>query len=255
MPHQNTVFRGLSTSALSSVFMKMLVLWDIDLTLIDPAGIGKFWYLDALAAVTGVSLHTMPALAGKTERAITSEALIRHGITPSEDLIQQMWKELIAACTRRHRLLTERASVLPGARNALDTLARQPGTIQSLVTGNLPEIAWNKLSTFDLHRNLDFTIGGYGSLSPDRSDLVAEAIDQAEAKHGTTVTPGSVVVLGDTPDDITAAHHHGASGIGVATGRHTDEDLRECGADAVLTGLTDTDTVLATIQCTARSIW
>lgn len=228
--------------------MKTLLLWDIDLTLIDLGGLSQTWYAEALAAVAGVSLQEMPSLPGRTERAITSEALTAHGIEPTEDLIQQMWKELIAVCTRTHTHFAEHGQALSGAAEALAAVSEQPDIVQSLVTGNLYDIAWLKLSAFDLHRHVDFDIGGYGSLSVDRHELVATAITRAGIKHGRVFAPGSVVVLGDTPDDVAAAQHHGAAGIGVATGRHTAHELHNAGADAVLGDLTDTDTVLAAIR-------
>ena len=61
--------------------MRRLVLWDIDLTLIDARGFGTRWYRKALAEVTGKDLIRMPNTAGRTELAITTDVLNTHGRT------------------------------------------------------------------------------------------------------------------------------------------------------------------------------
>jgi len=46
-----------------------------------------------------------------------------------------------------------------------------------------------------------------------------------------------VLVVGDTPNDIAAAHAAGAIGIGVASGHSSKEELHRAGADYVLGSL------------------
>ncbi|MFC4000723.1 HAD family hydrolase [Prauserella oleivorans] len=224
-----------------------LVLWDIDLTLVDLRGLGGDWYTKALASVAGVSLERMPSFPGRTELAITTELLSAHGIEPTEDLVRAVWQELVALSTETLPSLHDYGHALPGASAALAALAARTGVVQSLVTGNLPEIARHKLSAFDLHGHVDFTIGGYGSLSAHRPDLVAHAVELATSKHGMAFAPEDVVVIGDTPHDVEAALHHGAVAIGVATGRHGADVLHAAGAHIVFHDLSDTEAVLRAI--------
>ncbi|WP_307849433.1 HAD family hydrolase [Qaidamihabitans albus] len=224
-----------------------LVLWDIDLTLVDLHGLGGDWYAEALATVADVAMRDVPSFPGRTERAITLEILDAHGLEPSEEIIRRIWRELVVISTRALPTLTERGRALPGAAAALTELAGRDHVVQSLVTGNLPEIARHKLTAFGLNEHIDFALGGYGSLSAHRPDLVTHAAELATAKHGTTFKPGSVVVVGDTPHDIDAALQHGALAVGVATGRYTEGQLREAGAHAVLGDLSDTGAVLAAL--------
>ena len=58
---------------------------------------------------------------------------------------------------------------------------------------------------------------------------------------------GRVVVVGDTPHDVSAAHANGAFAIAVATGRDSMLDLESAGADAVLGDLSDTHRVVELI--------
>jgi phosphoglycolate phosphatase-like HAD superfamily hydrolase len=57
-----------------------------------------------------------------------------------------------------------------------------------------------------------------------------------------------LIVIGDTPHDITAARANGAFAVGVATGRNPVDELLACGADAALEDLRDLDRVLAIIE-------
>ncbi|SFA88652.1 Phosphoglycolate phosphatase, HAD superfamily [Amycolatopsis marina] len=224
-----------------------LVLWDIDLTLVELRGLGGGWYAQALADVAGVALREVPTFPGRTERAITMEVLAAHAIEATDEIVQRMWERLVALSTEARPTLAQRGRALPGAAAALDAMAGQACIVQTLVTGNLPEIAMHKLSAFELHTHLDFDIGGYGSLSAQRPELVAHAMRRAEAKHGNPYAPESVVVIGDTPHDVDAALHHGAVAIGVATGRHSERELRDSGAHVVFTDLSDTAAVLAAV--------
>ncbi|WP_246258441.1 HAD family hydrolase [Amycolatopsis anabasis] len=226
---------------------KRLVLWDIDLTLVDLRGLGGAWYTSALASVTGATLTELPSFPGRTEKAITTELLTAHGIEPTDELIEKIWAELEALSLQALPTLADYGHALPGAAAALSTMAGREDVVQSLVTGNLPEVARHKLSAFGLHEHIDFEIGGYGTLSTHRPDLVAFARARAAERHGTRFAPDAVVVIGDTPHDIEAGLHHGAVAVGVATGKHSEAELRDSGAHTVLPDLSDTSAVLAAV--------
>ena len=221
-----------------------LVLWDIDQTLIDLRGSGRAWYARALAEVLGITMSGMPSFFGRTERAITSEVLAAHGIEPDDEVLRKIWDALVTCSEQALPTLTEVGIALPGAADALSAVAAQGSVVQSLVTGNLREIAWLTLSSFDLHAHVDFDLGGYGDLSAHRPDLVAYAVDLAAARHG---TPEAVIVIGDTPHDVTAALAHGAVAVGVTTGGFDAGTLREAGAHFVLADLSDTPAVVAAV--------
>jgi len=217
-----------------------LVLWDIDHTLVDLAGAGRAWYEAALLAM-GVELHTHPDYGGRTERAITTDALTLHGLEPTEDNIQLLWQHLIRESETTRSSLPASGRALVGAAEAITELDRC-GAVQTLVTGNLPDVAVHKLEPFGLERHLDLEIGGYGTLSTSRPDLVAHAIDAATAKYG-PFSSEQVAVIGDTPHDVHAALAHGVVAVAVATGRHDAAELTAAGAHTVLPDLADLDAV------------
>jgi phosphoglycolate phosphatase len=225
--------------------VQSLVLWDIDLTLVDYSGLGRTWYARALANLAGKPMTHQPFFPGRTERSLAREVLAAHDEPDSDAQVERLFAELEAIALAERQSLPVLGRALPGAPEILAALGGRAGVVQSLVTGNLPTLASCKLAAFDLHHHVDLEIGGYGSLSEHRHDLVEAAIRQATDKHGTAFPPRSVVVVGDTPADIAAGRHHGTTTIGVATGRFTVEQLAESGADVVLPDLADTAAVLA----------
>lgn len=232
---------------LDPVTKTRLVLWDIDHTLVDFAGLGTTWYSAAFAAATGATLRVHPVFGGRTELATTTELLTANGVEAAPDTIRAMFEALVAESERSaHRFATE-ARVLPGAIEALTDFAGHDGVVQTLVTGNLPEISRHKLAAFGLHEHLDLEIGGYGELSVHRPDLVPHAVGLAAAKHATAFGADAVVVVGDTPNDVKAALHHGALSVAVATGLYSAEELRATGAHIVLPDLADTDAVRSAV--------
>jgi phosphoglycolate phosphatase len=222
----------------------ILVLWDIDLTLVDYSGIGRAWYRKALHNAFGVPLRHLPEFPGRTERSLTLELLTEHGLGDAEEDIQRMFAELIRLADEARPDMSTLGRALPGAAEVLAALSQETRVVQSLVTGNLPELAGYKLAPFGLDQHVDLTIGGYGSISADRHDLVSNAITQAGSKHGLAFEPTSVVVIGDSPLDMKAGAHHGTVTVGVTTGRHDAAQLQEAGASRVLPGLADTPAVL-----------
>ena len=226
---------------------RTLVLWDVDLTLVDYTGLGGQWYGVALAKAVGIRLEHMPRFPGRTELSITRELLTRHGHETTDEHVDRVFTELVAVARADTPTLARRGRALPGVDRLLAELAGRADVVQSLVTGNLPELAEYKLSPFGLDRHVEFDIGGYGSLSEHRHDLVADAMERAERKHGGRFPPERVVVIGDTPHDVAGALHHGAVAVGVATGRSSARELTDSGAHAVLPDLADTELAVRTL--------
>jgi phosphoglycolate phosphatase len=124
--------------------------------------------------------------------------------------------------------------VLPGARETLDRL-RAAGYLLGVTTGGVEAAAHIKLVR--AHLDQYFSFGGFGSDSSDRIELTRRALARASAVLGRPLDPRQVLVVGDTPHDVEAAHGAGAVAVGVATGRFSADALRAAGADHVLSSL------------------
>jgi phosphoglycolate phosphatase-like HAD superfamily hydrolase len=223
--------------------MPRLVLWDIDHTLIENAGVSKRIYAAAFEILTGVAATYVARTDGRTDQDIMSQMLEAHGASsPPWPVIQ---RSLELAGVRHRRLLGERGSVLPGVRAVLTALGAMEGVVQSIVTGNIKANAVLKLEAQRLTSWLDLDIGGYGSDDRDRSKLVALAKRRAAAKNGYDYgEDANAVVIGDTPRDVEGGQGGGARVLAVASGLHTYDELVNAGANCVMSDLSDTSAVL-----------
>jgi phosphoglycolate phosphatase-like HAD superfamily hydrolase len=181
---------------------------------------------------------------GRTDPDIFAETVAVHGLAPTEDGFARFTAALIAAYAGGLDLLRRQGRALPGAAAALAALAAEPEVVQSVLTGNVREVAAVKLAAFDLDRHLDLDAGAYGSDDARRGRLVAIARGRAAARHGPALAAASTILVGDTPHDVRAAREAGAAVVAVATGRSDQAELRAAGADVVLPDLSDTGRVV-----------
>ncbi|TDD79318.1 HAD family hydrolase [Actinomadura rubrisoli] len=230
--------------------MRTLVLWDIDHTLINGGGVSTEIYASVFEHLTGRPAEMVAPMAGRTDRAITTDTLRHHGIEPTPELMATFTATLAGSFTP-HQFQT-RGHALPGARAALEALAARTDVIQSVLTGNMRPIAECKLSAFALDALVDFEVGAYGMDAVDRPPLVPLAQQRAARKYGGTFGPSNTVLIGDTPHDVRAGHEGGSRVVAVATGATTAANLRLSGAEHVLTDLTDTPAVVQAIVTATR---
>lgn len=227
----------------------LLVLWDVDHTLIETRGVGFKIYAAAFEKVTGRPLAQMAEMAGRTEPVIFRETLALHGIADSPGLFARFAQEQAQGYRDRIAELRERGRALPGAGDALRALADRPGVLQSVLTGNTRPAAELKLSAFGLDTYLDMDAAAYGTDSDARADLVAVARQRAASRTGRTFDPAATILIGDTPADVTAARDGHARIVAVTTGKYTRQDLADAGARIILADLTDTPAFQAAIDC------
>jgi phosphoglycolate phosphatase-like HAD superfamily hydrolase len=124
--------------------------------------------------------------------------------------------------------------VMPGVQALLPRLV-DAGVLLGIVSGALEAAAHIKLARGGLTRF--FSFGGYGSDSRNRGELTRRAIERAGQICGHALDARTILVVGDTPRDVEAAHAVGAVAVGVATGKYTIEQLRAAGADSALATL------------------
>jgi phosphoglycolate phosphatase-like HAD superfamily hydrolase len=218
----------------------LLVLWDIDGTLVRTAGHGRHAFEEAFRAVVGREPEPVD-FAGRTDRQIVEIMLGGRG----GDDAPRILEELAGALQQRKEVMAAEGYAYPGVPEVLEALHRRDDVIQSLLTGNIQANAVVKVSAFGLERWLDFDVGAYGSDPHDeRSDLVAVARERAAAKYG---EPTGAVLVGDTPLDVRAAQDAGARSVAVATGFAERDALRASGPDAFLDDLTNTAAAIAAI--------
>lgn len=223
----------------------LLVLWNIDLTLVDVARVTRAAFAEAFATVAARPLVHLPQLAGRAESEAFFDALALNDADmtqAAERLVQPFSAELARAMRARQDDLKTQGQLLPGAAEALK--AAQDIAVQTVLTGSSRPNAVLKLTAFGLDRFVDFEVGGYGSEAYPKGTLLQVTKDRVNQKYQTTFDHRSTVYVGDSPRDVDAAKVGGARSIGVASGRATAAELRDAGADAVLPDLTDTQDLL-----------
>jgi phosphoglycolate phosphatase len=213
----------------------LAILFDIDSTLINSGGAGAESWRRAFDELYGIPAdigqYTDAGMTDPEVGRLTFAKVLGHDPTPDE-LATVMAKRLehLPDAVRE----SEGYRVLPGVEQTLERL-RDGGYLLGLTTGGVEAAAHMKLDRGGLNRF--FTFGGYGSDSPDRTELTRRALERAEKILGKPLDPKQVLVVGDTPLDIDAAHTAGAVALGVASGHYSADQLREAGADYVLESL------------------
>ena len=229
--------------------MPRLVLWDVDHTLIENAGVSKEIYSTAFGILTGQNAQHAARTDGRTDREIMAGMIAEHGASSYD------WAQIMSALERAgvvHRdVLAARGTVLPGALELVTALAERPDVVQTVVTGNVRANAHVKLGALGLARFFDLDVGGYGSDHVDRYRLVESARERAAMKYGPEYgEAGCPVVIGDTPRDVEAARLGGADILAVASGLHSADELRAAGAQRVLADLANTAEMLGQLVST-----
>jgi phosphoglycolate phosphatase-like HAD superfamily hydrolase len=226
-----------------------LVLFDIDGTLLLTAGAGRRALTAALASEVGdLGAFTQVRFDGKTDPQIVVELLQAAGHPGAGDAV------FVATLCRRYVSLLEdelrhprtTTTVMPGIPDLLAALEAKHGVMLGLLTGNMAQGAALKLSAAGITPDR-FRVGAYGSDSAHRPDLPAIATQRAAPHFGREPRGREVVIIGDTPADVTCGRAIAARAIGVATGAYPPEALTEAGAHAAFIDLSDTPRVLEAI--------
>jgi phosphoglycolate phosphatase len=202
-----------------------VLLYDIDGTLISTAGAGRRAIERAFAQRFGRDDVLDFPFDGMTDPVIVrlglrrlglAEAAIEREIAPTLSAYLDVLGAVCASATdfRIH----------PGIEAALALTVGRGGFAVGLGTGNVAEGARLKLERVGLHSH--FAFGGYGSDDGDRPTLLRIGAERGAARLKAPLGACRVVVIGDTPKDIAAAHAIGAEAIAVATGSFGVEALR-----------------------------
>lgn len=226
-----------------------LVLFDIDGTLLWTDGAGRRAVYRALHEVYGTHAPQEHEFDGKTDPQIVRELMHRAGT--SADDVETHLPRAIGRYVEELRVELGDADhadkVYPGIHALLDALEARPDVMLGLLTGNVREGAAAKLAAVGIDASR-FRVGAFGSDHADRPELPEIARRRAEALLGAPLAGRDVVVIGDTPADMSCGRGIGARAIGVATGRYTPEQLGEARAGVVFADLSDTAAVVAAIM-------
>jgi phosphoglycolate phosphatase len=235
--------------------MTPLVLWDVDGTLVNAAGLGTRMYEIVFQSMFGRQLPAVAPKAGRTDRAIIADTLVLADVPDAPAWVDPFLAALSAYVTTLGGSAGSAVLALPGAADAI--VALRGRAYQSVLTGNVRPLAELKLRAAGLCNEelgtgepgapLNFDAGAYGDAHEIRAELVGVARHAARSVYGTDFDGPATVLVGDTPLDVAAALATGATAIGVATGGYSPADLADAGAHVVLPDLTATARLLSAI--------
>lgn len=229
--------------------LRLLLLWDVDGTLLRGGPAAGAAFTSSVAAVLGrpaeeVGRHgvfmgglTDPQIALDILRALDVEDEAATAHLPA--VLQGLVEHLAATADE----IRAHGWVLPGVPAILARLAVRDDVVQTLLTGNLEANARLKVGAFDLDVHVDLDLGAYGDDEMDRRNLVPLAVDRVAKSYDRRFAPDEVWVIGDTPKDHWCAAAAGVRCLLVATGVVPRSELEGLGADFLLDDLSDTDTV------------
>jgi len=190
--------------------------WDIDGTLLTTARAGIFALEEAAEAVLGerIDMREMRT-AGLTDAEIARDLCASRGAGDPGTVAA-----FLAAYERLlpERLAWRQGRVLPNVRENLDALSARDDVVNMLLTGNVAGGAEAKLRHYGLWEHFAQTGGAFSVEGADRPSIARRA-RQLAAEHGGEVPPGGrMVVIGDTPHDVSCGKAIGARTVAVATG-------------------------------------
>jgi len=217
----------------------MLVLFDIDGTLLSASGAGSRAMISA-------------------GRELFHETFTTEGVTFAGGIDALIWRRLCEvngvddtlanhdAFRTRYASHLERglkiggAQLLPGAADLVDALEGDGRGTLGILSGNWPETGRMKLAAGGLDP-ARFPVSAWGDDGHRRSALVPAALDRYERHAGSRLDSEAVVIIGDTPSDIACARENGCRSLAVATGGFDRHALSEAGADLVVDDLRGTE--------------
>lgn len=205
--------------------MKRLFLFDIDGTLINSNGAGRNAIRKAIADLYGVTVELeIKDIAGKTDAGIInsiSDNLYSQGIEIEREIFISKYLEYL-------ELQQSEISWLPDAKNLVINL-KNAGHAVGILTGNLRDGAIIKLG--EMAGLFEIIAGGDDFIL--RDDIVEIALNLFHSVY--SFLPDEVIIIGDTPADISCARTANGIAVAVTTGPYNRHELSA--ADYVLDSL------------------
>lgn len=224
-----------------------VVCFDIDGTLLHSHGAGRRAIQRALVEVLGTAgpIDSF-RFDGRTDGEIVLRLAEAAGVDAGGGAVERVLVRYVENLRGELAGPAHRTLVYPGVHAVLDALEARADCLLGLLTGNVVEGARLKLRSAGLDPDR-FRVGAFGSDHHIRAELPAVAQRRAGDLLGRPVAGADVVIIGDTPADMTCGQGIGARAIGVGTASYGTSELTAAGAHAVFADLSDTAAVVAAI--------
>ena len=213
----------------------MLILFDIDGTILNSEGVGIRSIEQAAGQIFGKSCSLDGIqVGGRLDPLIWEDVCEKYGKENSEVLHEKFRRIYIEILKVNVETCT--VQVLPGVQQLLKACNALDNVTMGLVTGNYQETGLMKLVAAGIDTTM-FVANAWGTDGATRMNLPPAAI----AQH---VKDEAVVLIGDTVHDVTSGQSAGCKVIAVCTGSHDCVTLSASKPDLLLEDLSDTEAVL-----------
>lgn len=213
----------------------MLILFDIDGTMLSSEGVGVRSIAEAAELMFGESCSLEGILVGgRLDPLIWNDVCEKYGRENSTEChqeFQRVYTELL-----RKNISTVTVKVLPGVQRLLDACNEMEDVTTGLVTGNYEETGKLKLQAAGLDHSM-FVANAWGTDGEERNDLPPFAIAQQDMDE-------PAVLIGDTVHDVSSGQLAGCRVIAVCTGSDDCATLSKSNPNLLLEDLADTEAVL-----------
>ncbi len=226
--------------------MKTLLLFDIDGTLIMAGNAPRQAIIKTFQGLYGTdgSIDDISFM-GRTDPAILQDVAKRLlGRTLQDNELARVAERYLTLLPGELRRLKS-FRLMPGVDRLLPLLAAMEDVILGLETGNLEPAAYMKLKLGGIDGQ--FTVGGFGSDSDDRTEIVSIGIKRARQSSHEPIPEENIFLIGDSPYDIAAGRDLGINTLAVGTGYAEPEVLLAESPSCLLPDLSDTDHFLRCI--------
>ncbi len=204
-----------------------VVIFDLDGTLVDPAG-AITGGLSAALEAHGVDVPDEQALKSFIGPPLAASLKVLPGVT--EELIPKLIEHYREGYMREGMAASE---VYPGIRELLESL-RKEGALLAVATSKPEPQAVRLLEIQGLLEDFDVVSGS----DPDESvphhskgPIIASALERLPLEAGAELT---AVMVGDRKFDVEGAARHGMPCIGVTWGYAPDGELQQEGAASIV---------------------
>ena len=202
---------------------EILLLWDIDGTLLSAKGAGPLAFDRATVDHFGyeIPLASIDWL-GATDYSIAYALLKEAGRKVTRDEAQELIDRYLSYLPQM--LDATNARAIEGTEELLERFHQHDAVHQGLLTGNVRRGADIKLGYLGVDHYFHF--GAFADYSDHRNDLSRYALELAREHLHPQWSGKQIYVIGDTPKDIECGKVIGAYTVAVATGHHSAEELK-----------------------------
>ena len=213
---------------------KLIILWDIDGTIICLSKNISNIHLAVIQEYTNKTLIQPKSNSGKTDIGLLKEIFEVNNLQFNNQDLRSCLKLLNQKSVNRK---WPTLKINPGIESALE-FTNKVGAINSILTGNSKVRAFDKLSKVNLLSKISVESSFFGDQNYERQELVGSA-----KKELITSKKQKIILLGDTQRDIEAAKKNNVRIISAATGKDSYALLKSLNPDFIIKNFT-TDLIL-----------